>query len=748
MKELLSKMTLREKVGQLNQRLYGWQVYQKTDNGIELTDYFKDEVARFGSIGTIYGVFRADPWSEKNQYLGLTIEESKQVSRMIQEYLQAHTRLKIPAFLSEECPHGHQGLESTTTPANISVGASWNPQLYQEVETIVAEEIREKGAHLGLISTLDVSRDPRWGRTEECFSEDPYLTSQFTEAAVIGLQGEKASTIESNKVLAVLKHLAAQGDAMGGHNAGPVNIGERELREIHLPAVIAGISAGAQLVMAAYNDIDGVPCHINQWLLTKILREEMGFLGAVMADGCALDRVAELMGSRIIAAATALESGVDISLWDNIYPELEKAVLQGLLSEEQLNQSVLRILKLKEQMGLFESTEPLVSTLDSQKKRQLVTQLAEESTVLLKNNGILPLNKKEKQTLAVIGPHVQNVYHQLGDYTPFKIVDHCSNLIQGLDAVTAGTEVSYLAEAGCAIAEPLLGGLERAIAAAKAADKIIVTIGGSSTRDFGTEFDANGAALSGSKDMTSGENIDLADLEIPECQQILVNELSKLGKPLIGIVIAGRPMVLSQLESKFSALFFAGYPGQYGGDALANLLFGEVTPSGKLAMSFPDANGQLPVYYNYRNAAFKKDYADLVGRPTYAFGYGLSYATFEVTEMIVELDQTLSISGTLANSSTFAGSEVVQVYISEYSKDVIPRNKRLCNFEKIFISSQSETDFKLEISKTELTTYGIDMTVEALNNFKLEIVVANQSYHYQIENFQSAQGKVKMLSKP
>lgn len=736
MEQLLQQMTLKEKVGQLNQRLYGWQVYEKTAAGIFLTDYFKDEVARFGSIGLIYGVFRADPWSEKNLTSGLTVQESQQVSRMIQDYLKEHTRLKIPALLSEECPHGHQGLYATTTPANITAGASWNPALYQELQEIVAEEIREKGAHVGLISTLDIVRDPRWGRTEECFSEDPFMASAFTQAAVGGLQGTE-KTIPANKVLAVLKHFAAQGAAMGGHNAGPVAIGERELREIHLPPMIAGIESGALMCMAAYNDLDGIPCHMNHRLLTEILREEAGFAGAVMADGCALDRLAERTHDRALAASLALKSGVDVSLWDNVFPYLEEAVLTGLLDEACLDQAVLRVLKLKEKMGLFTEPNPAVATSTPQKKRALATRLAEEAIVLLKNDGCLPLAAAKPAKIAVIGPHITNSYHQLGDYTPFKEAADCVALLEGLQQQTAGQKISYTAAEGCGIAKVLPNGIEQALAAAKDADQIIVTVGGASTRDFETVFAANGAALTGSGEMTSGENIDLADLSLPACQKELLRALKKLGKPLIGIVIAGRPHLLTELADECNALLFAGYPGQYGGTALARIIFGAVNPSGKLAVSIPDANGQLPVYYNFRDAAFKADYADLPGQPHFGFGFGLSYADFALSAVTVEKQaQTVAIRGKLFNTSRHAGAEVIQVYLKQYSKTVIPRKRALCAFEKIPVPAASSVDFEIVVAAKELLTYDIQLQKTSLTDFQLEVRAGQQKETFAFSDFQ------------
>lgn len=611
---LLKEMTIREKVGQLNQRLYGRQVYEKVNGRIELTDYFKKEVAYFGSIGWIYGVFRADPWTNRDLNTGLTQEEAFEVSQLIQTYLNEHTRLKIPAFLTEECPHGHQGLDATTVPVNFCSGASWNPGLYQKVQECVAKEIRTTGAHVGLISALDIARDPRWGRTEECFSEDPFLTSCFAEAAVRGLQKEDGHPL----VLAVLKHFAAQGASMGGHNAGPVAIGERELREIHFPAALRSIRAGTSAIMAAYNDIDGVPCHNNPFLLRKFLREEGGFEGIVMADGCALDRIAEHFGDPMRAAAEALKSGVDISLWDQVFPRLEHAIEMGEVFVEELDDAVLRVLKLKERMGLFRKELPKIAEVDIKQTKRLTIQLAEEAEV------------------------------------------------------------------------------------------VIVTFGGSSIREFETTFDKNGAALSGSNEMTSGENIDLSDLSVPDCQSELIQELAKLGKPLIGVVITGRPVIVSPLADYFDSLLYVGYPGQYGGEALANIIFGKRNPSGKLAVSIPDAEGQLPVFYNFRDTAFNENYLHLSGKPVYRFGYGLSYSNFalEYSEVSLEGKQII-VSGTIANDSAIAGKEVIQVYLKKYTNKWLPRTKILVGFDKTTIYPTENQQFHINLSISELEFLGL-----------------------------------------
>ncbi len=728
---LLKKMTIREKIGQLNQRLYGWKVYKKENGKITLTDYFKKEVAYFGSIGWIYGVFRADPWSNRDLQTGLTQEEAFEVSTMIQAYLKDHTRLKIPVFLTEECPHGHQGLDATTIPVNFCTGASWNPGLYQKVKEGVAKEIRAKGAHVGLISALDVARDPRWGRTEECFSEDPFLTSCFAQSAVKGLQQSLENP--SSSVLAVLKHFAAQGSSMGGHNAGPVSIGERELCEIHLPPVFGSIRMGALAVMGAYNDIDGIPCHINSFLLRKILREEGGFSGIVMADGCALDRIAEHFDDPISAAAEALKSGVDVSLWDQVFPKLEDAVERGKISMGELDDAVFRVLKLKEKMGLFVEPSPTIKGLDFDRMKGLTTRLTEESIVLLKNQGFLPLNPKNPPKIAVIGPHNETIYHQLGDYTPFKKREDCFTLWDGLKKYQKNGKIFTRAR-GCRMTSRCEDLLEEAKKTAKEADVVIVTFGGSSIRDFRTTFNKNGSALKGTGEMTSGENIDLSSLHIPSCQLELINELVKIGKPLIGVLITGRPVIVSAIADSFDSLLYVGYPGQYGGNALANVLFGETNPSGKLAVSLPDAEGQLPVFYNYRENGFKKDYLDLSGHAIYHFGYGLSYSKFTLRfSSVILQEKQLLIDGRISNESTVAGKEVIQIYLKKYTRKWLPRTKILAGFDKITVLPNENQDFQCVLSIPELESLGIIANDMLSVPFIVQIECSRQSVQFQYD---------------
>jgi beta-glucosidase len=721
---LLEKMTLKEKVGQVNQRLYGWEVYRKTDTGYELTEKFKEHV-RFGDgIGVLYGLFRSDPWSAVNYENGITYDKSAEVANMIQQYVKEHTRLGIPVLLSEECSHGHQGLDSMVTPVNLGVGATWNPELHEELTSAVAEEVRAKGAHLALVSTLDILRDPRWGRSEECFSEDPFLTSRLTEAVIKGMQGEERDSIPIGKMIAVLKHFAAQGNGLGGKNAAPASIGERELREIHLPPMIAAIQAGALACMAAYNEIDGIPCHANGYLLNGILREEFGFKGAVMADGCALDNLVQLTRSQEKAAALALENGVDISLWDDVFTKLEKAIETGLVSEERLNDSVRRVLTLKFKMGLFE--QPYVEEKEPQNKKQkenINLESARQSIVLLKNEGILPL-KKNCQKIAVIGPNADSIYNQLGDYTPFQREGSVITVLKGITSLAKEADVTY--ERGCGIRSANPEEMEKAVRLASSSDVAIVVLGGSSARNFDAQFDLNGAVVNttGEEEMDCGENVDVADLELGGGQLQLLQKVMETGTPTVVVLIQGRPHAIPWIAEHVPAVLSAWYPGQMGGQAIAEVLFGEVNPSGRLPVSIPRSSMQLPVFYNYKEGGYKKDYFEMTGNALYPFGFGLSYTKFSYENLLaarktIPFDQLLAgekftISVEVNNNGRYDGYDVIQLYLKGKGSSITRRVKELKGFKKVWLSVGETKIVVFEIGMEELQVFN------SQNKYRLE----------------------------
>ncbi|MCA9261383.1 MAG: glycoside hydrolase family 3 C-terminal domain-containing protein, partial [Planctomycetales bacterium] len=549
----------------------------------------------------------------------------------IQETVIAHSRLKIPAFFTTECSHGHMALGGTILPTALAMGCSWDPQLYQEVARSVAEETLLSGEHLALLSCLDVARDPRWGRTEECFGEDPCLTAAMARAATLGTQSGawEPQHAEKRRIAVVLKHLAGQGDPAGGHNAAAAAIGAREFREIHLPPVKAGCLAGAQSFMAAYNEIDGVPCCANRELLQTLIRDAWGFDGVVMADGFALDNLQEMTGSFAEAGVLGIKAGVDLGLWDNAYRTLEDSIEAGRLSPTTLDRAVARVLRLKFQLGLFdqpylkENAEALHAA--RQRTQQLNLQLARESLVLLRNDGdVLPFGKDVRR-VAVIGPAADNVYAQLGDYSPPQQPDETTTILAGIRRLLGpSVEVDYAL--GCSHRGDDGSGIADAVAMADRADAVVVAVGGSSNRYVGTKYLATGAAdvASGTREMDCGEGVDLASLELGGRQRELVQALQATGRPLAVVLIQGRPHAIPWIAEHCPAILCAWYPGQQGGLAVAETLFGDANPSGRLAISIPRTVSQLPAYYNHKRRG-EATYYDMPGSAQFPFGFGLSY---------------------------------------------------------------------------------------------------------------------------
>nr|WP_286672352.1 glycoside hydrolase family 3 N-terminal domain-containing protein [Cohnella hashimotonis] len=728
---MLARMTLKEKVGQLNQHMYGWDAYRREGSRVHLTEAFKRQVAFGDGMGALYGLFRADPWSAVTYNNGIPTADSARVANELQRYVKEHTRLGIPVLLSEECPHGHQALDGTLLPVNLNIGSTWNPQLTERAYARIAAEIRARGAHLALVSTLDILQDPRWGRSEECYGEDPYLASQLTAAVVRGLQGARPEELSApDKAAAVLKHLCAQGAGQGGHNAGPAAIGERELREIHLPAAKAGKDAGAAGFMAAYNEIDGVPCHANEKLLTGILREEWGFDGIVMADGCAIDRLLALSDDHEEAAAIALSAGVDLSLWDTAFTKLEAAVRQGKADESLIDRAVRRVLRLKFRLGLFEN--PYVderlpaAVIGAEETRELNLQLARESIVLLRNGeagqkGVLPLTDSARR-IAVIGPNADALYNQLGDYTSVQRGGTGTTVLQGIaKAAPAGTEIVY--ERGCGIRDRSREGIAAAVAAARGADIAVVAIGGSSARSFDEAFDSNGEAIvsAGSpSEMDCGEGVDLADLRMGGVQEELVREIAATGTPVVAVVIQGRPHELSGLADHCAAILCAWYPGPEGGRAIGEILFGKVNPSGKLPVSLPRSSAQLPVYYNQKNPGRPRPYIDMPAAALYPFGFGLSYTIFEygqislsresVTAEEIEAGGNVEVRLTVSNNGPRAGAETVQLYIQAGGSPITRRTWELKGFRKVWLEPGAEETVVFQLGKEELAIWDRSMT--------------------------------------
>lgn len=715
-KELLANMTLQEKIGQLNQKLYGFGIYERNGDEISFSQEFKDEVEKYGGLGTLYGLYRADPWSQKDYENGLYGENAVKAYNQMQEYVLEYSRLNIPALLSTECPHGHQALDSYLLPVNLNMGATFHPELIHSAYSVCGKQLRQMGVDLALISLLDVVRDPRWGRSEECFSEDPYLCSRMAEQIVKAVQDEGVSV--------VAKHFAAQGECTGGINASAARIGERELREIHLPAMKACADAGVDGVMAAYNEIDGVFCHANHHLLTDILRDEMGFDGVVMADGCAIDQLNVVTGDCVRSGAAALRAGVDIGLWDEAYGHLDEALEKGYITEEDIDRAVLRVLELKVKRGLFES-----SLLDENQKPEEYSyekypqalQIARESVVLLENrNDILPLSK-ETRKIAVIGPNADAVYNQLGDYSPQVKRENCSTVLDGVRSYL-GDKAVYAR--GCGVFDGTQEELEEAVKLAEQSDITILVLGGSSSRFGEVSFDANGAAISEhGVSMDCGEGVDTAELSLPAVQRELAEKIFATGSKVITVIIGGRAYALDEVAEKSDAVLYGFYPGMQGGKAIGEILFGEVNPSGRLPVSLPRCTGQLPVYYNYKNSYRSMHYYNIPDGAAYTFGYGKSYTNFEYEDIsfgkkdvaIEELHKNgIQVEMSIKNIGEQDGYAVPLVYIAGEQGSVVRRAKELKGFQKIWLKKGESKKVSIFLPSEAFAVWNSEMkfTVE------------------------------------
>lgn len=715
-KELLANMTLQEKIGQLNQKLYGFGIYERNGDEISFSQEFKDEVEKYGGLGTLYGLYRADPWSQKDYENGLYGENAVKAYNQMQEYVLEYSRLNIPALLSTECPHGHQALDSYLLPVNLNMGATFHPELIHSAYSVCGKQLRQMGVDLALISLLDVVRDPRWGRSEECFSEDPYLCSRMAEQIVKAVQDEGVSV--------VAKHFAAQGECTGGINASAARIGERELREIHLPAMKACADAGVDGVMAAYNEIDGVFCHANHHLLTDILRDEMGFDGVVMADGCAIDQLNVVTGDCVRSGAAALRAGVDIGLWDEAYGHLDEALEKGYITEEDIDRAVLRVLELKVKRGLFES--PLLDENQkpeeySYEKYPQALQIARESVVLLENrNDILPLSK-ETRKIAVIGPNADAVYNQLGDYSPQVKRENCSTVLDGVRSYL-GDKAVYAR--GCGVFDGTQEELEEAVKLAEQSDITILVLGGSSSRFGEVSFDANGAAISEhGVSMDCGEGVDTAELSLPAVQRELAEKIFATGSKVITIIIGGRAYALDEVAEKSDAVLYGLYPGMQGGKAIGEILFGEVNPSGRLPVSLPRCTGQLPVYYNYKNSYRSMHYYNIPDGAAYTFGYGKSYTNFEYEDIsfgkkdvaIEELHKNgIQVEMSIKNIGEQDGYAVPLVYIAGEQGSVVRRAKELKGFQKIWLKKGESKKVSIFLPSEAFAVWNSEMkfTVE------------------------------------
>lgn len=716
---LLGLMTLEEKAGQLVQP-FGWQTYEHKNGEIKLTEAFKEQVKN-GGVGSLYGVLRADPWTGVTLETGLSPREGAEAVNAIQRYAIENSRLGIPILIGEECSHGHMAIGATVFPVPLSLGSTWNVELYREMCRAVARETRAQGGAVTYSPVLDVVRDPRWGRTEECFGEDAYLISEMAVASVEGLQGENLDGEDS--VAATLKHFVGYGSSEGGRNAGPVHMGRRELLEVDLLPFRKAVEAGAASIMPAYNEIDGVPCTTNEELLDDILRGEWGFDGMVITDCGAIDMLAsghDVAEDGRDAAIQAIRAGIDMEMSGVMFGKhLVEAVRSGQLEEEVLDRAVRRVLTLKFRLGLFErpyaDPERAEQVIGSTEHVELARKLASEGVVLLKNkDGVLPLSA-DAGTIAVIGPNADVGYNQLGDYTSPQPKSKVTTVLGGIRSKLANTPERVLYAPGCRINGNSREGFDVALSCAAKADTVVMVVGGSSARDFGEgtidlRTGASKVTDNAESDMDCGEGIDRMNLNLSGVQLELIQEIHKLGKPLVVVYINGRPIAEPWIDEHADAILEAWYPGQEGGHAIADILFGDVNPSGRLTISIPKHVGQVPVYYHGKRSRGKR-YLEGDSQPRYPFGYGLSYTEFTYNNIALESDTihkdgSTKVTVEVANTGQRAGAEVVQLYITDVASKVTRPAKELKGFRKIFLQPGETQTVEFTVGPEQLQYIG------------------------------------------
>jgi beta-glucosidase len=720
--DLLSRMTLEEKIAQTESMWVRDQFKSLADDkGNFSPDQKTQELLKLG-LGQMSGVSQAASDSETATppYFGKGPRATAVFTNAVQKYVIEHSRLGIPVTFHEEALHGLASPGATSFPQAIALGGTWDVDLVHEIFSTAALEARARGAHHVLSPVLDLARDPRWGRMEETYGEDPYLVSRMGVAAVQGFQGN-GPDVDKRHVIATLKHFAAHGQPESGTNVGPGNFSERQLREVFFyPFEIAVKEARVMSIMPSYNEIDGLPSHANKWLLQNILREEWGFGGLVVSDYFGINELMtrhHVAANPAAAAKRALEAGVDMELpHTQCNDTLLQQIRDGLVSEATLDKAVTRILKVKFLLGLFE--DPYVDpdeaerVSETKQSTMLALRAAHEAITLLKNeNNLLPLERNNIRSIAVIGPNAAHV--ELGEYSggPTRRI----SILQGIkDKVASKIKVNY-AE-GCKITtsekpswlkdDVRLSNpadddkrIAEAVSVARVSDVAVVVVGDNveTTREGWSE-----------NHLGDRDNLDLLGR-----QNDLVKAIVETGKPTIVVLIGGRALSINYIAEKVPAIFQGWYLGQETGTAVADVLFGDYNPSGKLPITIPRNVGQVPNYYYHKPTA-RRGYLFSDKEPLFAFGHGLSYATFKYANLRVTPDKTgpqghATVTVDVTNTGKMAGDEIVQMYIRDEVSSVTRPTKELKGFARIHLKPGETKTVQFPITPDKLSFLNEEM---------------------------------------
>lgn len=721
--DLLSHMTLDEKLAQITGVWNDSEKFldeEKNFSGEGASEHFPHGIGQAGRI-----------------FQGLGAKQMAEKYNEIQKHFIENTRLGIPVMFHEECLHGLMEYNAVSYPHPIAMAGSFNPQLVEQMYTLTAKDARARGARQALTPVLDVTRDPRWGRAEETFGEDPYLVSQMGLAAVKGFQGDSKDKLEDNRLIATLKHFAAHGQPENGTNCAPANFSERILREVFLqPFKVAVEKGNALSVMASYNEIDGVPSHASKWLLQDVLRKEYGFKGYVVSDYYGIEQLEErhkVAATEPDAAKLAIEAGVDIELPEpKIYPHLKELINEGKVDIAYIDTAVKNLLYYKFFSGLFEN--PYVDPIEAEKisvdpaARDLSYKLASECITLLKNkDNILPFQKDAFKTVAVIGPNAD--YHSIGGYS-------CPNenfvtILQGMQE-RLPNDIDVLYAEGCGVTteegswfvDPVYRTdeeddkalIEEAVKTAKQSDVIVLCIGGNEQ-----------TCREGWKEDHLG---DRANLQMVGLQEELFNRLRELGKPIVVVLNHGRPLAITDVDEKADAILDCWNLGQETGYVVADAILGTINPSGKLAISVPRSVGHIPSFYNYKPTARRGYLFDDI-TPLYDFGYGLSYTNFELNDISlnkeeIKAGEDFSINLNIKNTGTVEGAEVIQVYIRDVASSVTRPVKELKAFKKLSLLPDEAKNITIHIDADSLAFYDINMEY-TIEPGEFEIMVGTSS---------------------
>ena len=702
--DLLSRMTLQEKIAQIS---CVWQRKSDIEDASGNFDPAKAARAFPDGIGQVARPTDRVPLESNDplQNVFRNVPQTVDFVNAVQRYSLEHTRLGIPTLFHGEGLHGFMARDATSFPQAIALGSSWDPALVTRIYTVVAREARARGVQLLLTPVINLGRDPRWGRIEETFGEDPYVASQMGVAEVRGLQGDTLP-LGPDRVFATLKHMAAYGVPEAGTNVGPAEITQRTLLQMYLPAFHAAIKeANAQVVMASYNEIGGIPSHANRWMLTDLLRNQWGFQGVVVAD---YEGIEQLMSLHHVAAnltdagARALNAGVDDDMPDGeAFANLPQALAQGKVTQTAIDTATRRVLRLKFLAGLFEhpyaDAKHAEKITDDAEARALAVKAAQESIVLLKNDGSLPLDAHRIRTLAVIGPNA--AVARLGGYS--EVPAHSVSILQGIRHLAGrGVRVVYargvkLVESGDQYTDQVVlptaaenrALIQQAVRVARGADEIVLAIG---TR--------GALCREGWADNHLG---DRDSLQLIDQQQQLADAMFALGKPVIVVLINGCPLAVDEIAHKANALIEGWYLGQEGGTAMADVLFGKSNPGGKLTVTVPRSVGFVPYNYDEKPSAHRGyQFAD--NSPLFPFGYGLSYTTFEVGAPVLSAasipsDGTVTVNVSVRNTGKVAGDEVVQLYVHELVTSVTQPTKVLRGFKRVTLAPGASTQVRFKL---------------------------------------------------